>query len=81
MNDNHEYALGEIDNLIRINKETIENLKYSRERSHYIENTIAINKSITRVTEHIRKLLRIRISLSKDSKNNDKITEKPPETP
>ena len=69
MSENQEYTIEEIDNLIRINKETIEDLQRNRRMCNGIQDDITVSKSITRITEGIRKLLRIRMKLIKESKN------------
>jgi len=69
MSEESVYNLQEIDSLIQLSKETIEGLKRDGRRAHNITDSIAVAKNITRLTEDIRRLVRVRLNLIKENGN------------
>ncbi|MDD5679933.1 MAG: hypothetical protein PHI59_01680 [Candidatus Omnitrophica bacterium] len=67
MDGNQERDMREIDNLIEKNKETIKKLEEARIICYDVGEMVSVNKSIIRITENMRKLLRIRMKLIKET--------------
>lgn len=64
-------SLNIIDDMLRLSYDSIQNLKSDLCRCSRISDTIAINKTIARLSEDIRKLLRIKANFYKEESKNE----------